>query len=105
MGKMLPPFSPHIEAQCHRWASFKRALPKEDQAMLDRPFDDAMLQVHADVMASRPWAVETIVMAIQLEQEKRLEPLIRQMEAPRAVFTRIDGTWVCEATACQGKRG
>ena len=81
MGKTLPPFSQLIEAERRRWAPFKRALAKEDRVLFDRLFDYAKLQVQAGVMASRPWAFETIVMIILLEQEKRIEQLVRQMEA------------------------
>ena len=34
----------------------------------------------ADVMVSRPWPFETIVMAILLEQEKRVEEMVKRLE-------------------------
>jgi hypothetical protein len=75
MGKTLPPFSHLIEYERRRWAPFKRALPKADQALFDRLFDCAKLHIQAGVMVSRPWPIETIVMAIFLEQQKQLERL------------------------------
>ena len=84
MGKTLPPFSQLIEAERRRWAPFKRALTKEDQRTFDRLFDDAKLQVQAGVMASRPWAFETIVMAILQEQQKMLERALERVEALKA---------------------
>jgi hypothetical protein len=75
MGKTLPPFSHLIEYERRRWAPFKRALPKADQAIFDRLFDCAKLHIQAGVMVSRPWPIETIVMAIFLEQQKQLERL------------------------------
>ena len=81
MGKTLPPFSQLIEQERRRWAPFKRALPKEDQAIFDRLFDCAKLHVQAGVMVSRPWPFETIVMAVLLEQEKRIEQLLKRLEA------------------------
>ncbi len=75
MGKTLPPFSHLIEYERRRWAPFKRALPKADQAVFDRLFDCAKLHIQAGVMVSRPWPIETIVMAIFLEQQKQLERL------------------------------
>jgi hypothetical protein len=54
MGKTLPPFSQLIEAERRRWAPFKRALPKTDQAAFDRLFDGAKLHIQAGVMVSRP---------------------------------------------------
>ena len=81
MGKTLPPFSQLIEAERRRWAPFKRALPKEDRAAFDRLFDCAKLHVQAGVMVLRPWPFETIVMAVLLEQEKRVEQLLKRLEA------------------------
>jgi hypothetical protein len=80
MGKTLPPFSELIERERRRWAPFKRALPKADQARFDRLFDGAKLHVQAGVMVARPWPFETIVMAVLLEHEKRILELIRELE-------------------------
>jgi hypothetical protein len=80
MGKTLPPFSQLIENERRRWAPFKRALPKADQAIFDRLFDCAKLHIQAGVMVSRPWPYETIVMAIFLEQQKQLEQAQRLLE-------------------------
>jgi hypothetical protein len=80
MGKTLPPFSQLIEAERRRWAPFKRALPKENQALFDRLFDCAKLHIQAGVMESRPWPFETIVMAILLEQQKQVEQLERLLD-------------------------
>jgi len=79
MGKTLPPFSQLVEAERRRWASFKRALPKEDHAILDRLFECAKLHIQAGVMVARPWPFETIVMSILLEQQKQVEQLERQL--------------------------
>jgi hypothetical protein len=84
MGKTLPPFSQLIEAERRRWAPFTRALPKADQAIFDRLFDHAKLQVQAGVMASRPWPFETIVMVILLEQQKLIERAVTRLEALKA---------------------
>jgi hypothetical protein len=75
MGKTLPPFSSLIEQERRRWIPFKRALPKVDQALFDRLFDCAKLHIQAGVMVARPWPLETIVMAIVLEQQKKVERL------------------------------
>jgi hypothetical protein len=80
MGKPLPPFSQLIEYERRRWAPFKRALPKANQAIFDRLFDCAKLHIQAGVMVARPWAFETIVMAICLEQQKQLEQAQRLLE-------------------------
>jgi hypothetical protein len=79
-GKTLPPFSQLIEAERCRWAPFRRALPKVDQVIFDKLFDCAKLRVQAGVMVSRSWPFETIVIAVLLEQEKRIEKMVRGLE-------------------------
>jgi hypothetical protein len=69
-----------MEYERRRWAPFKRTLPKEDQAIVDRLFDGAKLHIQAGVMMSRPWPFETIVMAIFLEQRKQPEQAQRLLE-------------------------
>ena len=81
MGKTLPPFSQLIEAERRRWAPFKRSLPKADQVIFDKLFDCTKLHIQAGVMVSRPWPFETMVMAVLLEHEKRIETLRREIEA------------------------
>jgi hypothetical protein len=80
MGRTLLPFSQLIEAERRRWAPFKRALPKADQVIFDRLFDCAKLHIQAGVMVSRPWAFETIVMVVLLEQDKRIERVLAKLE-------------------------
>jgi hypothetical protein len=80
MGKTLPPFSHLLEAERRRWAPFKRALPKEDQAIVDRLFDCAKLHIQAGVMVSRSWPFETVIMAVLLEQQKRIEQLLDTLQ-------------------------
>jgi hypothetical protein len=76
MGKTLPPFSQLIDAERRRWAPFKRALTKANQAAFDRLFDCAKLHIQAGVMVSRPWPFETIAIAVLLEHEKRINQLL-----------------------------
>jgi hypothetical protein len=84
MGKTLPTFSQLIEQERRRWAPFKRALPKEDQAAFDRLFEYVKLHVQAGVMVSRPWRFEAVLMAVVLEQEKRVEEMVRRIEESTA---------------------
>jgi hypothetical protein len=50
-------------------------LAEAGQALFDRLFDCAKRHIQAGVMVSRPWAFETMVMAIILEQQKQVERL------------------------------
>jgi hypothetical protein len=53
------------------WVRHSRhSAPKADQPIFDRLFDCAKLHIQAGVMVARPWAFETIVMAVLLEQQK-----------------------------------
>jgi hypothetical protein len=84
MGKTLPPFSELIEYERRRWTPFKRALPKADQVLFDRLFDCAKLHVQAGVCQSRPLPLETIILAVLLEHEKRVEELVQEIEHSRS---------------------
>jgi hypothetical protein len=84
MGKTLPPFSQLIDADRRRWAPFKRALSNEDQAIFGWLFDCAKLHIQAGVMVSRSWLFETIVMAVLLEHQKRMEELVGRVEESSA---------------------
>jgi len=90
MGKTVPPFSQLIEGEGRRWAPFKQALLKADQAIFDKLFDCAKPDIQADVMDSRPWAFETIVMAVLLEHEKRIEELIRELHTVKMARAEYD---------------
>jgi hypothetical protein len=80
MGKTLPPFSQLIEYERRRWAPFNRTLAKADQAIFDRLFDCAKLHVQAGVCQSRPLPLETMVIAILLEQQKQVEQAQRLLD-------------------------
>lgn len=68
-------FSQVLEQEIQGWNKFRRALRKEDQQVFDRLFEKVRLHVEAGSKASRPWAFETILISILLEQEKALVEL------------------------------
>jgi hypothetical protein len=55
-------------------------LAEADQPIFNRLFDCAKPHIQAGVMVSSPWPFETIVIAVLLEHEKRIEHLMRQLE-------------------------
>jgi hypothetical protein len=69
-----------IEQERRRWMPFKRALSKEDQEAFDRMFACVKHQVQAEVYLSRPWRFEALLVAVLLEQEKRIGQLLQQIE-------------------------
>jgi hypothetical protein len=52
----------------------------EDQEAFDRMFECAKLHIQAGVMGSRPWPFETIVMAVLLDHEKRIERILKRVD-------------------------
>jgi hypothetical protein len=92
MGKTLPPISQLIDAERRRWAPFRRALPKADQVILDRLFDCAKRHIQAGVMVSRPWPFETVVMAVLLEHQKRIDQVLGTLQELNAAHTAAAGS-------------
>jgi hypothetical protein len=66
------------------------SLAKADQAIFERLFDGAKRHIQTDAMVSRPWPFETIVMAVLLEQEKRIEELIRALHTCKMTPSEYD---------------
>jgi hypothetical protein len=48
--------------------------------VFDQLFDCAKPHIQAGVIVSRPWPFETIVMTVLIEQEKRIEDLIKSLK-------------------------
>ncbi|MEK6814076.1 MAG: hypothetical protein AABY65_05035 [Nitrospirota bacterium] len=72
MGRTLPTSTMLIERERERWQKFRRALRKEDQALLDELLDD--VRRHAQAQAYASWATpyEAMLVAVLIEQRKRL---------------------------------
>jgi hypothetical protein len=81
MGRTVLPFSQALEREYGDWKKFRRGLRREDQQVLDRLFDLARIHVQAGSYASRPWPLETILMAILIEQQKALAELRNRLKA------------------------
>ena len=83
MGRTVLPFSQALEREYGDWKKFRRGLRREDQEILDRLFDLARIHVQAGSYASRPWPLETILIAILIEQEKALQTLRKEVTEMR----------------------
>ena len=75
MGRTVVPFSFVLEKEHERWKEFRQGLSKEDQQAFDRLFDRAKLNTHAGAYIARSWPMETIILSICLEREKRLSEI------------------------------
>jgi hypothetical protein len=81
MGRTLPTATMLIDAERTRWEKFRRALRKEDQALLDELLDDAGRHRQAQAYASWATPYEAMLVAMLLEQRKRLKQLEARLAA------------------------
>src|SRR5437899_11492258 len=84
MGRTLPTATMLIDAERTRWDKFRRALRKEDQALLDELLDDASRHRQAQAYASGATPYEALLVAIVVEQRKRLKQLETRLAALEA---------------------
>ena len=75
MGRTVPTFRQLIEDTAQRWAKFRRALLREDQQHFDRLFHRARCYTQAGTYQCHDNPMETILLSIALDQEKRLAKL------------------------------
>jgi hypothetical protein len=83
MGRTLPTPTMLIEQERVRWRKFRRALRKEDQALLDELLEDARRHGQAQAYASWATPYEAILVSILLEQRKRIKRMEEALEALR----------------------
>jgi len=72
-----------FEAEKARWFKFRRALRREDQAVFDGIFRDARKHIAAMSYASSPVPMESILLAMLVEERKSgkaLEERVKLLE-------------------------
>ena len=79
MGRTLPTFNMYLDGQIDEWSAFRRALRREDQPAFDRLFAFARRHMAEAAAAARPVHFDAMLMAILLEQQKRIEELERRL--------------------------
>ncbi|GIW53641.1 MAG: hypothetical protein KatS3mg082_0045 [Nitrospiraceae bacterium] len=84
MGRTLPTATLLIEHERARWEKFRRALRKEDQALLDELLEDASRHRQAQAYASWATPYEAMLVAILLEDRKRIRRLEKLVAALQA---------------------
>jgi len=97
MGHTLPPFSQQFKIEQSLFAEMRRALLlREDKAHFDEMWHKAEFHVPAAEKAKHPLPITSILMCINLEQEKaifQLEgKLLAQNQHIRQLETRIEAT-------------
>jgi rubrerythrin len=80
MGRTVPTFRQRIEEAAQHWAKFRRALRHEEQAHFDRLFLCVRSYTQAATYQASDNPMEAILLAIALEQEKRIAALERLAE-------------------------
>lgn len=77
MGRTVPTFRQLIEEATQRWSKFRRALRREDQAHFDHLFHRVRCYTQAATYQCNDDPMQSILLSIALEQEKRLDALER----------------------------
>lgn len=80
MGRTVPTFRQLIEAAAQHWTKFRRALRREDQEHFDRLFLRVRFYTQAATYQCNDDPMEAILLAIALDQEKRLHAVEQVLE-------------------------
>lgn len=80
MGRTVIPFTQELYREEASWASFRRALRKEDRELLDDLFAAARYHTAACAFAGRPVPFEAILMSMLVEERRALRALERKVE-------------------------
>jgi hypothetical protein len=83
MGRTIPTFRQLVEETLQHWSKFRRALRHEDQIYFDRIFQRVRLYTQAATYQARDNPLEAILLAVALDQEKRLDAMERQLRQKR----------------------
>lgn len=92
MGRTIPTFVQLVEQAAQRWAKFRRALRREDQAHFDKLFRSVREYTQAATYQCSDNPMEAILLSIALDLQKRLhavEQLLQQARVSNEA-TRMD---------------
>jgi hypothetical protein len=82
MGKSVLPYSHVIDRLEAQYAPFRRTLPREDQALLDRLFDFARRHTPGGVCQSDPDPWRTVLLGMLIELLRRIDALDPEIRLP-----------------------
>jgi hypothetical protein len=80
MGRTVPSFRPALEHEIESWKDYKRALRPEDQVVFDKLMNFARIHADAGSLAARPMLSEHLFISFAIEQEKKIEALMRHIQ-------------------------
>jgi len=91
MGHTLPPFSQQFKIERNLFAEMRRALLlREDKAHFDEMWHKAEFHVPAAEKAKHPLPITSILMCINLEQEKAIFHLEGKLLTQRDYIQKLD---------------
>ncbi|MBY9005171.1 MAG: hypothetical protein KGD63_00250 [Candidatus Lokiarchaeota archaeon] len=80
MGRTIPSFRPALEHEIETWKDFKRALRPEDQKVFDKLMNFVRIHADAGSFSARPMLSEVFFMCFALEQNKKIEQLMKRVK-------------------------
>jgi hypothetical protein len=87
MGRNNDTFTLVIDRNREAWSKFRRALRKEDQTLFDEMWRAPKLHLAAGAFIASSTPMETILMAMLLEQYKKIKILERQIAGKEEEIT------------------
>ncbi|MFX0009341.1 MAG: hypothetical protein ACFE9R_03410 [Candidatus Hermodarchaeota archaeon] len=80
MGRTVPSFRPALEHEIESWKDYKRGLRPEEQVIFDKLMNFARIHADAGSLAARPMLSEHLFISFAIEQEKKIEALMRHIQ-------------------------
>ncbi|HUI31067.1 MAG TPA: hypothetical protein VLX91_12710 [Candidatus Acidoferrales bacterium] len=90
MGRTAPTFTLLTQEYESRWRKFRAALRKEDQDVFDELFQAPKIHLAACAYAMNPFPFENILMAMLLEEHKKIVALERAIKEITHVDQELD---------------
>jgi hypothetical protein len=80
VGRTVPSFRIALEQEIALWQPFRKAIRIKDRPTFDSLMSKARVHSDAGMLANRPVILDTVFMAILLEQQKEIDHLKEQLE-------------------------
>lgn len=82
MGRTVPSFRMLLDSIIMELGNFRRALRQRDRQVFDRIMDMAREHASASTVAAAIDPMDTIVLSILIEQQKQIDDLQEENDAP-----------------------
>ena len=82
MGRTVPSFRMLLDSIIMELGDFRRALRRRDREVFDRIMDMAREHASASTVAAAVDPMDTIVLSILIEQQKQIDDLKEDSDAP-----------------------